>query len=51
MALTEMGVVPQNWEQVTLGELTIKVGSGITPLGGSRVSIGFQICPTIGFQF
>ena len=34
---TEVGVIPQDWEVVALGELTEKVGSGITPTGGQRV--------------
>ncbi|MCR4319540.1 MAG: restriction endonuclease subunit S [Candidatus Brocadiaceae bacterium] len=34
---TEAGVIPEDWEVVCLGEMTIKVGSGITPTGGERV--------------
>ncbi|HQU31952.1 MAG: restriction endonuclease subunit S [Planctomycetia bacterium] len=34
---TEVGVIPSDWEVVCLGEMTIKVGSGITPTGGERV--------------
>lgn len=34
---TEVGVVPEDWEVITLGDLTTKVGSGITPTGGERV--------------
>ena len=34
---TEVGVIPKDWEVVALGELTEKVGSGITPTGGQRV--------------
>ncbi|OQZ03818.1 MAG: hypothetical protein B6D34_06420 [Candidatus Brocadia sp. UTAMX1] len=34
---TEVGVIPNDWEVVCLGEMTIKVGSGITPTGGERV--------------
>ena len=34
---TEVGVVPEDWEVVVLGDLTEKVGSGITPTGGARV--------------
>jgi len=34
---TEVGVIPEDWDQVSLGEMTTKVGSGITPTGGVRV--------------
>jgi type I restriction enzyme S subunit len=34
---TEVGVIPEDWEEGNLGELSIKVGSGITPTGGERV--------------
>jgi type I restriction enzyme S subunit len=34
---TEVGVIPKEWYVVNLGELTVKVGSGITPTGGERV--------------
>ena len=34
---TEVGVIPQDWDVVQLGQVTDKVGSGITPTGGSRV--------------
>jgi type I restriction enzyme S subunit len=34
---TEVGVVPKDWEVASLGEKTTKVGSGITPTGGSKV--------------
>ena len=34
---TEVGVVPEDWDVVQLGQVTKKVGSGITPTGGSRV--------------
>lgn len=32
---TEVGVIPEDWNPVTIGDITIKVGSGITPRGGS----------------
>lgn len=32
---TEVGVIPEDWHPVTIGDITIKVGSGITPRGGS----------------
>ena len=34
---TEAGVIPDDWSEITLGDVTLKVGSGITPKGGSRV--------------
>jgi type I restriction enzyme S subunit len=34
---TEFGVIPEDWEISSLGDLAIKVGSGITPAGGQRV--------------
>ncbi len=34
---TDVGVIPEDWEEANLGEKTVKVGSGITPTGGSRV--------------
>lgn len=34
---TEVGVVPQDWECAELGTITSKIGSGITPTGGSRI--------------
>lgn len=34
---TEVGVIPQNWDAVRLGDKATKVGSGITPAGGVRV--------------
>lgn len=34
---TDLGVMPEDWEEANLGEKTIKVGSGITPTGGARV--------------
>jgi len=34
---TEMGVIPEDWEICCLGEKATKVGSGITPTGGSKV--------------
>lgn len=32
---TDLGVVPQDWRQETIGAVTAKIGSGITPTGGS----------------
>jgi restriction endonuclease S subunit len=37
---TEVGVIPEGWEVSTLGDLAVKVGSGITPTGGQRVYRG-----------
>ena len=34
---TEVGVIPESWEQANLGDKAAKVGSGITPIGGTRV--------------
>jgi type I restriction enzyme S subunit len=34
---TEVGLIPEDWELTILGDFTEKVGSGITPTGGSRV--------------
>lgn len=34
---TEVGLIPEDWECVVLESFTIKVGSGITPKGGSLV--------------
>lgn len=34
---TDIGPVPEDWKCENLGELTLKVGSGITPRGGERV--------------
>lgn len=34
---TEIGVVPEDWQVALLGNMTTKVGSGITPTGGERV--------------
>ena len=34
---TKFGLIPEDWEVTNIGELTIKVGSGITPTGGNRV--------------
>lgn len=35
--LTEVGVIPEDWEVARLSEKTTKIGSGITPTGGERV--------------
>lgn len=32
---TEVGVIPEDWHLVTIGDFAIKVGSGITPRGGN----------------
>ena len=34
---TDLGVIPQEWDVSALGDLSVKVGSGITPTGGQRV--------------
>lgn len=34
---TEVGEIPEDWEDVLLGDYAVKVGSGITPRGGSTV--------------
>lgn len=34
---TEVGVIPDDWEPASLGDLTTKGGSGITPTGGEKV--------------
>ncbi len=34
---TDVGIIPEDWSAVFLGEKTVKVGSGITPTGGIRV--------------
>ncbi len=34
---TEVGVIPSKWDIVTLGNIAIKVGSGITPTGGEKI--------------
>jgi type I restriction enzyme S subunit len=34
---TEVGIIPEDWEQATLGNKAVKVGSGLTPTGGERV--------------
>ena len=36
---TEVGVIPSEWECGRLGDLTTRVGSGITPSGGERVYV------------
>lgn len=32
---TEVGVIPEDWNPVTIGDFVTKVGSGITPRGGN----------------
>lgn len=34
---TDVGIIPEDWDVKSLGELTEKVGSGITPTGGEKV--------------
>ena len=34
---TEVGVIPEEWGAISIGDNTIKVGSGITPTGGEKV--------------
>ncbi|MCB9171723.1 MAG: restriction endonuclease subunit S [Ardenticatenales bacterium] len=36
---TEIGVIPQEWTLHQLGELVFRIGSGITPRGGSKVYV------------
>ena len=36
---TEVGVIPEEWKCGRLGDLTTRVGSGITPSGGERVYV------------
>ncbi len=33
---TEIGIIPQDWGIGQIGNLTVKVGSGITPTGGAK---------------
>lgn len=35
--LTEVSVIPDDWNEIRLDSVTVKVGSGITPRGGSNV--------------
>jgi type I restriction enzyme S subunit len=34
---TDLGLIPDKWDIAQIGEITTKVGSGITPTGGERV--------------
>lgn len=34
---TEIGLIPEDWEVMQLNDITIKIGSGITPTGGTKV--------------
>ena len=34
---TEVGLIPDDWDAVHLGDTATKVGSGVTPTGGARV--------------
>lgn len=34
---TEVGEIPEDWDEANLGDYSIKVGSGITPKGGANV--------------
>ena len=33
---TEVGVIPEDWNQTTIRDIATKVGSGVTPTGGSK---------------
>jgi type I restriction enzyme, S subunit len=33
---SEIGIIPESWSPSTIGDVTTKVGSGITPTGGSN---------------
>ena len=33
---TEVGVIPEDWNTTAIRDITIKIGSGITPTGGSK---------------
>lgn len=33
---TEVGVIPEDWSQTTIQDIATKVGSGVTPTGGSK---------------
>ena len=35
--LTEVGFIPEDWVCSEIGELTLRVGSGITPTGGEKI--------------
>lgn len=35
--VSEVGVIPVDWDVYYLGDKTVKIGSGITPTGGSRI--------------
>ncbi|HRD65680.1 MAG TPA: restriction endonuclease subunit S, partial [Candidatus Competibacter sp.] len=35
--LTEVGVIPEEWDAEAIGSTAEKVGSGLTPTGGNRV--------------
>ncbi|HEC88903.1 MAG TPA: restriction endonuclease subunit S [Thermoplasmata archaeon] len=34
---TEIGKIPEDWKVVRLGDVSIKIGSGLTPRGGKKV--------------
>jgi type I restriction enzyme S subunit len=34
---TEVGVIPNDWQVLRVGDIAAKVGSGVTPRGGNRV--------------
>lgn len=36
---TEIGVIPEDWEVLSVGECSVKVGSGKTPTGGESVYV------------
>ena len=35
--VTALGPIPDEWDAKTVGEIAVRVGSGITPTGGSDV--------------
>ena len=37
--VTELGIIPEDWDIFSIGERSVKVGSGITPTGGERVYV------------
>lgn len=39
--MTEVGVIPEDWVIDSLDSMTSKIGSGITPTGGSRIYTDF----------
>lgn len=35
--MTELGLIPEDWSRINLGDKAIKIGSGITPTGGEHI--------------